>query len=173
MIPATIQTPTTLGNQVVRYQGKNNQTYTLKQLAGACCFILSWSVKLNFERKYLTGQAREQMIIRVKPNSVVWEHKPQKYDTAHYLKHRIIIHEAGSYALDLQKYGSRFLVYKKRKNQQGEFYNKQSGSRKWEKLNLEKVMIYRGNHKNYFGEAFIRMVEFLIGLGGEIEWNIH
>lgn len=145
-----------------------SRNYTTKQLAGACCMILSYNVMKDFETKYLTGRARESILIKSLTDRVEWLHKPRKYDTAHYLRYKVIINESGSYALDLQQHGSRFLAYKKDKERAKNF-----GTRQWERLNVQRVMIYRGNHKNYFGKAFIKMCEFLINLGGEIEWNIH
>lgn len=144
--------------------------YTYKQLAGACCMILSYNVRKDFEQKYLTGRAGsvDSLLIKVQHDKVIWEHKPRKYDTAHYLRHKVVINEAGSYAQDLQEHGSRFLAYKKDKSRKKNF-----GTRQWERLNVQKVMIYRGNHKNYFGKSFLKMVSFLQGLGAEIQWNIH
>lgn len=168
-------TPAKTTNAVATYQGKDNRTFTTKQLAGACCMILSYNVRKDFERKFLTGQAGspESIIIRVNTNNVVWQHKPRKYDTAHFIKHRVIIREQGSYAQELQNSGSKFYVYKKRRHWLWGDYEKQSGSREWEKKNLTKALIYRGNHRNYFGKAFIKMCDFLTSIGGEIEWNIH
>lgn len=173
---ANTSTSLTTTSSSLSTQFANKRNFTTKQLAGACCMILSYNVKQDFVVKHLTNRAMNSIFISVKSNKVVWEHKPRRYDTAHYLKHRQIINESGSYALDLQKYGSRFYVYKIRRNPDGTKYRgKQSGTRKWEQENLQKVMIYKylGNHKNYFGRAFNRMAEFLMSIGGEIEWNIH
>jgi hypothetical protein len=165
---------TTSSSLSTRLSQKRN--FTTKQLAGACCMILSYNVKKDFVEKHLTGRSLVSTKIDVRADKVVWTHAPRRYDTAHYIKHRQIVNESGSYALDLQNYGSRFYVYKIRRNPDGTKYRgKQSGSRAWEQKNLQKVRVYKylGNHKNYFGKAFNKMAEFLISLGGEIEWNIH
>lgn len=159
----------------------NGQPYNVnflsfKSLMIDCARILTYSVRENFKEKFLTGRAEKSIETKNIGKKVVWTHAPRRYDTAHYIKHRQIINESGSYALDLQNYGSRFYVYKIRRNPDGTKYRgKQSGSRSWEQKNLQKVRVYKylGNHKNYFGKAFNKMVEFLISLGGEIEWNIH
>lgn len=178
MTPSNVNAISLYRHSVGQVRNSKNQTYTLRQVAGACCLILSANVRENFSRKYLTGRAGspESLTIKNQLNQVVWKHAPQRYDTAHFIKHRQIINEAGSYALDLQKYGSRFYVYKIRRNPDGTKYRgKQSGTRKREKENLQQVRIYKflGNHINYFGNAFNKMCEFLINIGGEIEWNIH
>lgn len=149
----------------------HNQTFSTKQLALDCCVILETEIKKNFQDKFLTGQSKEAIAIKSNTNNVIFIHNPQKYDTAFFIKKKIIVREAGSYAQDLQKHGSRFLVYKKKKDVK--LRKNKNPSRKWLNSNYDKTMIQRGNHRFYFTSALGTMSRYLRSLGGEVEWYIH
>lgn len=157
----------------------NGQPYNVnflsfKSLMIDCARTLTYSVRENFKEKFLTGRAEKSIETKNIGKKVVWTHAPRKYDTAHYIAtHQIRDLMPISYARELQEFGSIITVFKARRRPNGKKYKKQSGSREWEQKNMRKVQIFIGNHKSYFGWAFMHMVEYLERLGGEIEWNIH